>query len=78
MARAQIILDDWQYDALRALSDARGESMSFLVREAIAEYLNTREQPRDAKLSDIEGMARDRQASGRRHDEVLYRPRPRR
>jgi len=77
MKRAQILLEEWQYDTLRALSEKRGESLSHVVREAVAMHLSAKDQPARPGLAQTQGLGSDRQASGRAHDEFLYAPRPR-
>lgn len=77
MNRAQILLEEWQYDTLKALSERRGESLSHVVREAVAMYLSAKDQPARPRLAQIEGLGSDRQATGRAHDQFLYAPRPR-
>ena len=82
MHRTQLILEDWQYDTLKSLSDKRGESLSTIVREAIGVYLQAKSAPQGVGLREIEGIGADRGISGRTHDQALYptrkRPRARR
>ncbi len=76
MNRAQILLEEWQYDTLKALSERRGESLSHVVREAVAMYLSAKDQPTRPGLAQIEGLGSDRKATGRAHDQFLYASRP--
>jgi predicted DNA-binding protein len=52
MKRAQILLEEWQYDTLKALSEKRGESLSHVVREAVAMHLSAKDQPARAVALD--------------------------
>jgi hypothetical protein len=72
MQRAQILLEKWQYDTLKSLSEKRGISLSNLVREAVEVYLRQGERRRAPALQEIEGIGSDAAASGRRHDDFLY------
>jgi len=71
MHRTQVILEDWQYQALRARSEQEGRSISDLVREALA---TTLAQPpeRNSRLQEIEGIGEDPATYGEDHDRVLY------
>ena len=71
MQRTQIMLDDWQYEALKAQAERQGRSMSELLREMLQTFLD-KEPDRRSELDDICGIGTDRKASGRRHDEFLY------
>ena len=71
MQRTQIMLDDWQYEALKAQAERQGRSMSELLREMLDASLR-REPSRGPGLEDIRGIGADRKASGRFHDEFLY------
>ena len=71
MQRTQILLDDWQYEALKAQAARQGRSMSELMREMLDSFLGKAPE-RGPKLDDIRGIGGDRKASGRRHDEFLY------
>jgi plasmid stability protein len=72
--RTQLLLDDWQYEALKARSDREGESMSGLVRQVLTEHLFKDQVSGREKLFELEGIAADRQFSGEDHDLVLYGP----
>lgn len=71
MQRTQIMLDDWQYEALKAQAERQGRSMSELLREMLDASLR-KEPSRRSGLEDIRGIGADRKASGRSHDEFLY------
>jgi plasmid stability protein len=71
MHRSQIILEDWQYQSLRARAEQEGRSISELVRDILRSALG---QPpgRDKRLDAIEGIGEDPAAHGRAHDNFLY------
>lgn len=70
--RTQLVLDEWQYEALKARSESTGVSMSGLVRDMVTEYLRADQASGRTKLFEMEGLGSDRQLSGEDHDEVLY------
>jgi len=79
MQRTQILLDDWQYEALKAQAERQGRSMSELLREMLDSALaKDRARGRRPALDDIRGIGQDRAARGRNHDEFLYGRRGRR
>jgi plasmid stability protein len=71
MHRTQIILEDWQYQVLRAQAEQEGRSMSELVREILRAALS---QPsrRENRLGEIDGVGEDAATYGRDHDQYLY------
>ena len=71
MHRTQIILEDWQYQALRARAEQEGRSISDLVRNILRGAL-TRPARRKNRLNEIEGVGEDATAYGRDHDRFLY------
>ncbi|MBI4445973.1 MAG: ribbon-helix-helix protein, CopG family [Acidobacteria bacterium] len=71
MHRTQIILEEWQYQALRARAEQEGRSISDLVREVLRHALQ-RETRKKSRLMAIEGIAADRSSRGRAHDRFLY------
>lgn len=72
MHRTQIQLDDGQYELLKAMAEREGKSLSQLVREAVSAYIRKRSRRTKVRLSDIEGIGEDSEASGREHDRFLY------
>jgi hypothetical protein len=72
MHRTQIILEEWQYQTLRARAEQEGRSISELVRNLLAKAL-TQSPPRKGRIKAIEGIGEDRSAYGRAHDRLLYR-----
>lgn len=72
MHRTQLMLDEWQYQALRARAEQEGRSLSELVREILSTAL-AQQQPRsENRLEAIEGVGEDAAAYGREHDHFLY------
>jgi hypothetical protein len=74
MHRTQILLDEWQYEKLKAASQREGRSISSLVRDAVTAFLRRGQRSARTRLSDIAGIGGDRGARGRDHDEILYGP----
>ncbi len=72
MRRSQLILEEWQYESLRALSEREGKSVSGKLREMLSEYLSEKGKGARSKLREIEGIGADAKASGRDHDQHLY------
>lgn len=78
MHRTQILLDDWQYAALKARAQREGRSMSEMLRELLTAQLGSPNRSAGS-LAAIEGIGEDRAAYGRDHDRFLYgKPRNRR
>jgi hypothetical protein len=77
MYRAQILLERWQYDSLKARSERDRRSISDVVREAVSTYLGRSTPAARNALEGIEGVGADRLARGRQHDRLLYPPRSR-
>lgn len=71
MHRIQVILEDWQYQALRARSEQGGRSISDLVRESLATSL-AQPPERISRLQEIEGIGGDPSTYGEDHDHALY------
>jgi len=72
--RTQILLENWQYDALRSLSERAGRSVSSLLRDWISRELESVSDAGD--IEELSGIGR-RRGSRVRHDQVLYRRRKR-
>lgn len=72
--RTQVLLEPWQYGALKALADREGISMSDMIRRILTRQLRPRSRGTRG-LRTIAGIGRDRKASGRDHDRWLYGPR---
>lgn len=71
MHRTQIILEDWQHQALKARAEQEGRSMSDLIRELLSKALSQPQRKRP-RVATIEGVGEDPAAYGRDHDELLY------
>jgi len=73
MQRTQILLDDWQYQALKARAQREGSSMSELLRQILDAHLRKGKGGAQApRLADIRAVGEDRAARGRDHDRFLY------
>lgn len=70
MHRAQILLDDWQFAALKARAEREGRSISDVVRQCVSAQMG---QPQAGKNEHaaIAGIGEDA-AYGREHDQFLY------
>jgi len=75
MHRTQILLDDWQYERMKDLSEREGRSLSSLVRDAVTALLKRNAERPPTRLAEITGIGEDPASRGRDHDETLYRPR---
>lgn len=71
MHRTQILLDDWQYDALKARAKGRGRSLSDLVREIVSAHLDSGEGRVSDRLREVEGVAEGPADLASRHDAYL-------
>jgi len=69
--RTQILLEDWQYGALKNLAKRAGISISDMVRKLITRRLRPSRSSRGG-IQAIAGIGRDSKASGRDHDRWLY------
>ena len=71
MHRTQILIDDWQYVALKARAEREGRSMSDILRELIAAQLGAQKSTGN-DLAAIAGIGEDPASYGRDHDHFLY------
>lgn len=71
MHRTQLILEDWQYQALKSVADRRRMSISSLVREILAAHLGPKPSEA-ARLGRVEGIAAGDSSRARGHDAYLY------
>ena len=69
--RTQLLLEPWQYGALKALAEREGVSISDMVRRILSRRLRPRSTRRGG-LQAVAGIGRDRKAAGRDHDRWLY------
>ena len=67
------MLENWQYERLRARAEREGRSISELVRRAVTAFLeSSADRGRRYTLDDIDGIGSDPDSCGRDHDEFLY------
>ena len=71
MQRTQVLLDDLQYEALKARAVRLGVSMSELLRQILDAHLG-KPPSRSHPLEGIIGIADDPGTHGRGHDDHLY------
>lgn len=71
MHRTQLLLEPWQYEALKVRAERLGISLSELVRRIVSDYLAPPADPESPLLA-MEGIGEDPLTTGRDHDEVLY------
>lgn len=69
MHRTQLLLDDWQYEALRREAAAQGTSISALVRRLVRDRFDPPAARDPAKVLALKGMFSSGQVD---HDAVLY------
>ena len=74
MHRTQILLEEEQYEALRARASRDGKSLGQLIRELLASALGTTSGRKQGtrKLSGLKGMFHEPGVRGRDHDRYLY------
>ena len=70
MHRTQIILEDWQYENLKAISQEKGMSISAVIREMVTVFIGEN-SPR-ATLDSICALGEDPTGYGKDHDKLLY------
>ena len=78
MHRTQLLLEEWQYEELKVMSEREGRSISELVREMVSERLGRRGF-RSTALADLAGLVKEGPADlGENHDYYLYGSRKKR
>ena len=70
--RTQLILEEWQYEKLRSLSEQQGRSISDLVREILARHLGRGASRVADRLNEVSGIAEGPEDLAREHDRYLY------
>ena len=70
MHRTQVIIEKWQYEYLKGVSEEKGKSISELIRELITDSID-KDTPNEP-LSAICGLGEDHNGRGRDHDKLLY------
>ncbi len=72
MHRAQLMLEEWQYEALKSLAESRGRSISEVARDIFARHLEKGQRVSTGKLDSISGVAEGPADLGENHDQYLY------
>ena len=75
MHKTHVVLEDWQYEALRTLAEQEHRSISDLVREMLTRYLVGNHEIARQRLAAMEGIGADAHATGQDHDAFLYNTR---
>jgi plasmid stability protein len=75
MHKTHVVLEDWQYEALRTLAARENRSISALVREMLARHLVGNHEIARQRLAVMEGIGADAHATGQEHDAFLYNTR---
>jgi predicted CopG family antitoxin len=75
MHKTQVVLEDWQYEALQTLAEQEHRSISDLVREMLTRYLVGNLEIARQRLAAMEGIDADAHATGQDHDAFLYHTR---
>ena len=70
--RMQILLEPWQYDALRSAAEREGRSISEVVRSILSQALRPGEAASTSWIREVAGIAYDPGTSGQGHDGYLY------
>jgi hypothetical protein len=72
MHRTQLLLEEWQYEELKAMAEQTGRSMSDVLRGLITAQLGPR-RSRSKGVADLAGMVKDGPSDlGTNHDHYLY------
>jgi len=72
MHKTHILLEDWQYEALRSLAAQEQRSISAMVRELLTSHLAAHHETAQQRLAAMEGIGADAHATGQDHDTFLY------
>jgi plasmid stability protein len=75
MHKTQVVLEDWQYEALQILAKQEHRSISALVREMLTRYLVGNHEIARQRLAAMEGIGADAYATGQEHDAFLHNTR---
>jgi hypothetical protein len=70
MRRTQIILEDWQYENLKTISQENGKSISAVIREMVTTCIEDA-SPRST-LDSICALGEDPTGYGKDHDKLIY------
>jgi hypothetical protein len=72
MHKMQVVLEDWQYEALQTLAEQEHRSISDLVRGMLTRYLVGNHEIVRRRFAAMEGIGADAHATGQNHDACLY------
>jgi hypothetical protein len=72
MHRTQILIEEWQYEALRTRAERESRSLSDLIREILRTSLASPAPHAKRRLGEIEGIGEDAGTYGEDHDRYLY------
>jgi plasmid stability protein len=72
MHKTHVVLEDWQYEALRTLAAQEQRSISALVREMLTQHLTENQATTRQRWAAMEGIGADAHATGQEHDAFLY------
>ena len=75
MHKTYVVLENWQYEALRTLAAQEHRSISDLVREMLTRHLAGHREMARQRLAAMEGIGADAHATGQDHDALLYHTR---
>ena len=72
MHRTQLLLEEWQYEELKAMAEQSGRSISDVVRVVLTAHFQSR-RPRAEGLADLAGLVKEGPSDiGENHDKYLY------
>ena len=69
--RTQVLLEQWQYGALKRMAEGEGVSLSDMLRQILTSHLRP-PASRRIGLQAIAGIGQDPEANGKDHDRWLY------
>lgn len=69
MYRAQVLIEEWQYQTLKSEAEREGKSVSELIRDMLTDRFRRR---RKDGLDDLDGIVSDPKTKGKDHDLHLY------
>ena len=71
--RTQVLLEDWHYKYLKGVAERSDRSLSETLRGILSEHITKEHGAGKNRLGEIAGIGADEEASGRDHDNWLYR-----
>lgn len=72
MHRTQLLIEQWQYEALRGRAEREGRSLSALVRDILESSLTPSHPSARKGICVMDGIGEDAAAHGEHHDKYLY------